>query len=291
METPVEFEGKVIRLTRLQKEMFPGISKAEVIKYYLSVSDLILPYLRGRPLTLQLYPDGVGGKRIVRKDAPFAPEWVPKFEYVAETGKRIRYVLCNDKATLVWLANLSNLEFHITLSTTQDYEHPDLLLFDLDPFPPANFRDACRVALLIKDLLQSLGIKGYVKTSGATGLHILVGLRRGRYSFEETRTLVRAIALNLERLEPVVLSQMIPVSERKGKVLIDFAQNSLGKTITAPYSLKPLPEAPVSTPLKWKELEGDISPSSFNMRTIRERLEKGDPMRGLLSDSFELPGL
>jgi bifunctional non-homologous end joining protein LigD len=282
----VEVEGRKLHLTNLEKEIYPGIPKARIIQYYASMAERILPYLRGRPLTLQLYPDGIRGKRIVRKDKPdYTPEWVKTFSYQSRDGKTIRYIVCEDRPTLIWLANLTNLEFHITLSRTDDFEHPDLLLFDLDPFPPADFRDACRVALLIRDLLKGMGIESYPKTSGATGIHILVGIERV-YEFEETREIVKTIASSLESLEPLILSELKPVSERKGRVMVDFAQNSLGKTITAPFSLKPLEGAPVSTPLRWEELEKGVDPKQFNLETISGRRE--DPMLPVLSQRVRL---
>jgi bifunctional non-homologous end joining protein LigD len=284
--TLVEVEGRKLHLTNLEKEIYPGIPKARIIQYYASMAERILPYLRGRPLTLQLYPDGIGGKRIVRKDKPdYTPEWVKTFSYQSRDGKTIRYIVCEDRPTLIWLANLTNLEFHITLSRTDDFEHPDLLLFDLDPFPPADFRDACRVALLIRDLLKGMGVESYPKTSGATGIHILVGIERV-YEFGEIREIVRTIASSLESLEPIILSELKPVSERKGRVMVDFAQNSLGKTITAPFSLKPLEGAPVSTPLRWEELEKGVDPKQFNLETISGRRE--DPMLPVLSQRVRL---
>jgi bifunctional non-homologous end joining protein LigD len=284
--TLVEVEGRKLHLTNLEKEIYPGVPKARIIQYYASMAERILPYLRGRPLTLQLYPDGIGGKRIVRKDKPdYTPEWVKTFSYQSRDGKTIRYIVCEDRPTLIWLANLTNLEFHITLSRTDDFEHPDLLLFDLDPFPPADFRDACRVALLIRDLLKGMGIESYPKTSGATGIHILVGIERV-YEFKETREIVKTIASSLESLEPLILSELKPVSERKGRVMVDFAQNSLGKTITAPFSLKPLEGAPVSTPLRWEELEKGVDPKQFNLETISGRRE--DPMLPVLSQRVRL---
>jgi len=284
----VEVEGRELRLTNLEKELYPGIPKARVIQYYASVADRILPYLRGRPLTLQLYPDGIGGRRIVRKDRPdYTPDWVRTFTHRSGEGKTIRYVVCDDRPTLIWLANLANLEFHLTLSRADDFHHPDLLLFDLDPFPPAGFRDACRVALLIRDLLKEMGVEGYPKTSGATGLHILVGLERV-HEFREVREAVREMALSLQSLDPSVLAEMRPVAERRGRVLVDFAQNSRGKTITSPYSLKPLEGAPVSTPLRWEELEEGVEPGRFNLQTVPGRSE--DPMLPVLSQRVRLRG-
>ena len=198
----VEFEGRRIRLSRLEKEMWPGITKADLISYYLRVSDFILPYLRGRPLTLNLYPDGISGKNIVMKNyPPHAPEWIERFPYRSEhEGRTINYVLCNDKPSLVWSANLTNLEFHITLSKREDFAYPDMLLFDMDPFPPAKFEDAARVSLVIRDGLRELGLRGYPKTTGATGLHVLVGVKR-KYGFGEIREMTRRLASMIQSLD------------------------------------------------------------------------------------------
>lgn len=283
----VIFEGREIRLTRLDKELWPGVTKADLISYYLNVSDFILPYLRDRPLTLRIFPDGIGGKSIVMKSSPpYAPDWIERFEYYSEHERRkIEYLVCNDRQSLVWLANLANIEFHISLSRRDEIKLPDLLVFDLDPFEPAGFEDAARVALVIRDGLRALGLKSFVKTSGATGLHVLVGVKR-RYGFEELRECVRKFAGLIQSLEPMVLAELKPVRERRGKVMIDFAQNSLGKTITAPYSLKPLPGAPASMPLRWEELESlDFEVGDFNIGTAPGRLkELGDVMLPLLKE-------
>jgi bifunctional non-homologous end joining protein LigD len=283
----VIFEGREIRLTRLGKELWPGVTKADLISYYLSISDFILPYLKDRPLTLNLFPDGIAGRNIIMKASPpYAPKWMGRFEYYSEHERRtINFLVCNDRPSLVWLANLANIEFNITLSRADEFQLPDLVVFDLDPFEPASFVDAARVALVIRDGLKSLGVRSFVKTSGATGLHVLVGVRR-RYGFEKVRECVRRFAAMIQSLEPMVLAELKPVSERKGRVMIDFAQNSLGKTIVAPYSLRPLPGAPVSMPLKWEELEGlDFEVGDFNIRTAQERLRRlGDIMLPLLEE-------
>ncbi|MEM2619425.1 MAG: non-homologous end-joining DNA ligase [Candidatus Hadarchaeales archaeon] len=279
----VEVEGRRLKLTRLEKQLWPGITKAELIKYYAEMSDFILPYLRSRPMTLHLYPDGIEGKHFFRKEAPeFTPDWVRRFPYRAEDGKLINYILCGDRPTLIWLANLANIEFPITLSRIEDLEHPDLVVFDLDPFQPATFRDACMVALVLRDGLRQLGLQSWVKTSGATGLHVLVPVAP-KYTFQQTREFVRRLGKMLESLMPEVLAEFRPVEERKGRVLIDFGQNSPGKTITAPYSLKPLPSAPVSTPLDWTELEKELDPREFNMHNILERVKgRGDILKPVL---------
>lgn len=287
----VTYEGREIRLSRLDKELWPGFTKADLIKYYIEVSDYILPYLKERPITLNIFPEGIGGKNIYIKNAPdYAPDWIERFPYFSENEQTtINYLVCSDKPSLVWLANLSNIEFHITLSRIDKFKYPDLMLFDLDPFEPAGFEDTARVALAIKDGLKALGIDSYVKTSGATGLHVLVRIER-KYTFEEIRGSVRKLAELIQGLEPKVLAELKPVSERGGRVMVDFSQNSHGKTITAPYSLKPLPGVPASTPLKWKELERvDFKPTDFNANTTRERLKRfGDILQPILKDSQDI---
>ncbi len=285
----VEFEGREIRLSRLGKEIWPGITKADLIRYYLEVSDAILPYLHDRPLTLTLYPDGISGKKIVLKNCPpYAPNWIERFPYYSE-GRTINYVICNNKPSLIWLANLTNIEFHITLSKRDSFSQPDLMLFDLDPFHPADFKEAARVALIIRDGLRELGLKAYPKTSGATGLHLLVGVER-KYEFKEIREMVRIIGSMIQSLHPGVIAEQRPIEKRRGKVLLDFAQNSLGRTITSPYSLKPVPGAAVSAPLQWRELEQlDFKPQDFNIHTIPERIRKiGDPILPILKEQQDL---
>jgi bifunctional non-homologous end joining protein LigD len=182
----VFFEGREIILSRLDKELWPGITKADLIKYYVEVSDYILLYLKERPLTLNIFPNGIGEKNIFVKNAPdYAPDWIERFSYFSESEQKpINYLVCNNKPSLIWLANLTNIEFHITLSRSARFMNPDIMLFDLDPFEPASFEDVAKVALTIRDGLKSLDIDSFVKTSGATGLHVLVGLD-GKHTFEE----------------------------------------------------------------------------------------------------------
>jgi bifunctional non-homologous end joining protein LigD len=274
-------EGRELRLTNLDKPLWPreGVTKAEMIKYYYDVAPYLLKYLKDRPLTLHRFPNGIEGEGFFEKQKPvWTPKWVKTFaRYSKSLDKEIEYIVCNDLPTLVWLANLANLEFNPTLSRIDDFEHPDFVVFDLDPFKPAGFEDARQVALVIRDGLRSLGLKSQAKTSGATGIQIFVPIKRTN-TFDQTKEFVRRIGAMIEKLMPEkVISRSLPLELRKGKVFIDPLQNSPTKTIVAPYSLRPLPGAPVSTPVSWEELESGLDPKEFNLRTIRERLKlKGD---------------
>ncbi len=288
----VKVNDRRLRLSNLDKLIWPdeGITKAELIEYYYKISAYILKYLKDRPLTLRRCPDGIKGEIFIQKQKPeWTPDWVKTFPYFSKTlGKVVEYIVCNDLPTLIWLANLANVEFNPTLSRIDDFEHPDFIVFDLDPFEPANFEDAKDIAFIIRDGLKSLKIKSHVKTSGGTGLQIFVPIER-KYTFEQTRNFVIKIAKMVEEVYPKALSAFLPYSERKGRVFIDPLQNSPTKTIIAAYSLKPLPKAPVSTPLEWKELDKVTDPKEFNINTIFERLKKkGDIFDKVLKEKQNL---
>ena len=249
-----------VKFTNLSKELFPGITKARVIEYYIKVAPKMLPYLKDRAVVMHRFPDGIEKEGFFEKDAPpHTPEWVRTFRRYSEHAKReIRYVVCNNLDTLLWLANLASIEINITLSRVDDFERPDLVLIDIDP--QNGFGEARGVALELKDVLSQLGLRCYVKTSGIRGLHVLIPIAREN-SFSDTR----AFAHELARIA------------RREKVKIDYAQNAVAKTVAAPYSLRPLEGAPVSTPLAWEELEKGLSPAEFNINTVPERM---DPWQG-----------
>ncbi len=282
----VEYEGTKIRLSNLEKKIWEkeDITKAELIKYYVDVGEYILKYLKDRLLTVIRCPDTINDC-FFQKDLPdYAPPWIKTY-----TKGNIRYPICNDLRTLIWLTNFGTVDYNPTLSRVQSYDAPDLCVFDLDPFKPCNFKDTLEIALIIKDLLKELNIKGFPKTSGATGMQIYVPIKG--HDFKEAKFFVRKIGELIESKHRKVTTYAGSVSKRKGKVFIDFLQNDHGKTVVAPYSLRPLPNAPVSTPLNWREIEkGDIEPSMFNISTILERLkEKGDLFEEIYEDQYKLP--
>ena len=249
-----------VRFTNLDKELFPGITKAQVIEYYIKVAPKMLPYLRDRAIVMHRFPDGIEKEGFFEKDAPpHAPEWVRTFRrYSRHAGREINYVVGGSLDTLLWLANLASIEINVTLSRVDDFEKPDLVLIDIDPLD--GFAEAREAALEIRDLLFQLGLRCYVKTSGGRGLHVLIPIVR-EYSFADTRAFVRELSRAVRHLE----------------VKVDYAQNAVGKTMAAPYSLRPAEGAPVSTPLAWEELEKGLSPAELNIYTVPERM---DPWQG-----------
>jgi bifunctional non-homologous end joining protein LigD len=268
-----------VRLTRLDKVLYPaaGITKEEVLTYYIPMAPFLLPFLKERPLTMHRFPNGVEGEGFFEKDAPRGtPGYVEIFTRWSETAERdVHFVLCNNLDTLIWMANLASLEIHATLSTTAAYESPDLLLFDIDPEPPLGFDDVIDVALVVWEVLEEAGLHPFVKTSGKKGVHIVIPLITG-YRFSEVRDFAHDIGRQIARTTPHVVSEF-PHSQDPGTVFIDFLQNAHGKTMAAPYSLRATPGATVSTPLRWEELRHGVRSEDFNVKTVISRHE--DPWR------------
>jgi len=273
-----------VRLTNLDKVMYPAghVTKSEVITYYVRMAPRLLPFVRDRPLTMHRYPDGVGGEAFYEKDAPQGtPEYVDIFTRYSETADRdIHFVLCNNLDTLVWLANLGSLELHVTLSTTEDYESPDLLLFDIDPEPPLAFDDVIDVAHVVREHLEDAGFVPYVKTSGKKGLHIVIPLVAG-YRFAEVRDFAHTVGKEIAKDTLHVVAEF-PHSRDPGTIFIDYLQNAHGKTMAAPYSLRATPGATVSAPVRWDQLKRGVRAEDFNIRTILQGNE--DPWRGMFEN-------
>ena len=261
------------QFTNLKKILYPlpGITKQQVLEYYIRIAPKILPFLNNRPLTMHRYPDGISGSEFYEKNAPRGtPGYVEIFPRSSETaGRQVRYVLCNNLDTLLWLANLASLELHISLSTTGSYESPDFLLFDIDPEPPLTFDDVIQVAHIVRNHLGNEGLVPYVKTSGKKGLHIIVPLVPG-YRFDMTRAFAHRIGKAIAKDTPHVVSEF-PHSRDPGTIFIDYLQNAQGKTMVAPYSLRGSPEATVSTPVNWEELIAGVRAEDFTIRTILSR--------------------
>jgi bifunctional non-homologous end joining protein LigD len=253
----VEVEGRRLRLSNLDKVLYPatGFTKGQVIDYYTRIAPAVLPHLRGRALTLKRYPNGVEGGHFYEKQKPsHAPEWV-RSEAI-ETGERtIDYVLCDDLSTLVWLANLANLELHPSLALAEDPDRPTVMAFDLDPGPPAGLAECRDVALLLRDALGHLGLECCAKTSGSKGMQVYVPLNTPVTYEEGTKPFARALAQLLEREHGDLVVSSMKRGVRGGKVLIDWSQNSRHKTTVAVYSLRARERPTVSTPVTWEEVE------------------------------------
>ncbi|MDK2887995.1 MAG: bifunctional non-ous end joining protein LigD [Thermoanaerobacter sp.] len=289
-----DISGKSLFLTNLDKLFWPqeGLTKAHLIKYYSDIAPFLLPYIHNRPLVLKRYPDGIEGEAFYQKECPdYAPGWVETFP-VHHAERVINYIICNDLATLLWLANQACIEVHAWLSTRDNIECPDLAVMDLDPAEGATFRDVLQVALLVHRALAGFGLQAFVKTSGARGLHLFIPLRPV-YPFPHVTRAMEYIARLVHEACPARTTLERAVPRRKGRVYLDYLQNGRGKTMAFPYSLRPLPGAPVSTPLSWDEVRSlEVDPADFNMNTIFERLkETGDLFRDLLVLEQDLDGI
>jgi bifunctional non-homologous end joining protein LigD len=277
-----------VEFTNLDKILYAqaGIKKSQVIEYYIRIAPKMLHLLGGRPLSLTRYPDGVEKQGFYEKDIPRGkPSWVETFKRYSETAQRdINYVVCNDLDTLLWLANLAALEMHMTLSTTDSFMEPDLVLVDLDPKPPLGYDDVVGVALLLKERLETLGLRPYVKTSGKKGLHIVVPIVPV-YTFQQTREFVHQLGKRLA-LESDIVAADFSRSREAGKVFIDYLQNSHGRTMVCPYSLRATPSATVSMPLNWKQITRGFNPEEFNIATVPAI--DSDPWKDLFQDAQKL---
>ena len=277
-----------VEFTNLNKTIYPkpNITKAQVIEYYIKIAPKMLGYLAKRPLVLTRFPDGIDHEGFYEKDAPRGtPSWVKTVKIYSETVKRdVNYVLCNDLDTLIWLANLAAVEIHTPLSKADSRETPDFAFFDVDPEPPATFQDATTVALLLKEKIDALGLVSYVKTSGKKGLHLLIPIVP-EYAFRETRRFVHKIGQQLAKEHDLVVSELSE-TKKPGKVLVDYLQNSHGRTMVSPYSLRATPEATVSTPLEWSEVEKGIKPTELNIFSVVKR-EK-DPWKKIFETKQKL---
>ncbi len=272
--------GREVTLTNLDKVLWPedGYTKADLINYFVTVAPVLLRHLRGRPLVFTRYPDGIHGEWFYQKDCPdYAPEWLETFPYEGEE-RTIRFILAGGREDLAWIGNQASIEIHPWLSSTGSVDAPDFAVFDLDPAPPATFDDVIEVTKALKICLDRLGLRSYMKTSGATGLHIYVPVKPV-YTYGFTAGFVRAIAEIVREAMPGKVTLERAVKERSGRVYIDYLQNIKGKTIVGPYIPRPLRGAPVSTPVSWNELDG-LDPARFNIKSVPARI-------GLVGDLFE----
>ncbi len=278
-----------VKLKNLNKILYPQINatKAQIIEYYVTMAPKILPVIADRPLVLTRYPDGIESPlRFFEKNAPEGtPSWVKTVSIYSETSKReVAYIVCNDLDTLIWLANLAALEIHMPFSKVDSLEQPDFLFFDVDPEPPATLSDAAEVALQLKDKLCSMGFTPFIKTSGKKGLHVIIPIESG-YTFEQTRAFVHTVGIALAKESSLVVSEFKD-TKKPGKVFADYLQNSQGRTMVIPYSLRPTPQATVSTPLEWSEVQKGLNPEDYTINTVTQR--KSDPWKNIFEKKGKL---
>ena len=290
----VEVEGRRLSLSNLDKVMYPavGFTKGQVIDYYTRVAPALLPHLRERPLTLKRYPNGVEGGYFFEKQCPsHRPDWV-RSEPVEMNRKTIDFCICDDLPTLVWLANLADLELHPSLSLVDDVDRPTVMAFDLDPGPPAALAECCEVAFLLRDALSQIGLECFAKTSGSKGIQVYVPLNVEDVDYDHgTKALSHALARHLEAQHPKLIVSQQRKELRRGKVLIDWSQNDEKKTTVCVYSLRARERPTVSTPLRWEELD-DPDSLVFDAGDVLERIdEHGDLFAPVVELRQELPDL
>ncbi len=280
----------VLKLTNLDKPFWPEeqITKGDLLLYYRAVAPLVVPHLRDRPFTMKRYPDGWNGGHFFQKDAPkHMPDWIPTEAYRStsrETREKrtIRYPLVNDELALLWMVNMGCIDLNVWYSRVDLPERPDFVLFDLDPSADVGFAETIEVALLVKEVLDALGLASFPKTSGSDGIHVLVPIAR-RHTYAATREFSEIVAATLARTHRGLVTTEWTKAKRRG-VLIDSNQNGEGKTIASVYSVRPNPGAPVSTPLRWDEVNERLNPSIYTMDVVRARIEQhGDLFAGVLT--------
>lgn len=282
-----------LELSNPEKVFWPkeGYTKNDLIEYYKEISNFILPYLKDRPESLLRFPDGIRGKSFYHKDVDIAPEWFETIKIDSDSeNKKINYLICQNEESLIYLINLGCIDLNPWNSRIGHLDYPDYLILDLDP-ESTGFEKVVETALGIKKVLDTVGIKGYVKTSGATGIHIYVPLE-AKYTYEQVRQFAEIIALKAhESMEKITSLERSP-SKRKGKVYIDIFQNARGQTLASPYSVRAKPGATVSTPLDWKELTKDLSPKKFTIKNVPGRLKKkGDLFYPVLGKGIDMAKL
>jgi bifunctional non-homologous end joining protein LigD len=290
LRVQVTVDERRLSLSNLDKVMYPevGFTKGQVIDYYTRIAPVLLPHLRDRPLTMKRYPDGVDGGHFYEKRIPsHAPEWIRR-----ERVGKIEYIVCDDLPTLVWLANMADLELHPSLSLADDIDRPAVMAFDLDPGPPAGIPECCEVAFLLRDTLSQIGLESFPKTSGSKGIQVYVPLNVEGVDYDHgTKALSQALARLLEARHPKLIVSQQRKDLRKGKVLIDWSQNDENKTTVCVYSLRARERPTVSTPVRWEELEHPDA-LVFEASDVLERVEEhGDLYSPVVELQQELPDL
>ena len=287
-----------VRLSSADRVLFPGdgVTKGDLFEYYGAVAAVLVPHLRDRPFTMKRWREGITGGSFFQKQAPKGiPDWIPTRRFTThprpekggERGSReVDFPLVNSREALLWMVQMHCIDMNAWYSRVDKPDRPDFVLFDLDP-PDGDFPLCVRAALLVRDALEELELRAYVKTSGSEGIHVIVPITR-RYGFGETHGFAEAVSKRLAERNPGVVTTEWLKRKRDG-VLVDYHQNGQGKTIASAYSVRPKPGAPVSTPLAWEELTPALDPSSFTMATVLRRVEEhGDLFEPVLGGGQSL---
>jgi bifunctional non-homologous end joining protein LigD len=292
--------NKRLSLSNLQKVLYPsGFTKGDVISYYLRVAPAILPHLAGRAVTLKRYPDGAQAPFFFAKNCPdHRPPWVETAHIEGRGGGGgggVNHCLVSEVATLLWVANLASIELHAPLARADNPDRPTVMVFDLDPGPPAGVLDAVRLGLRLHDVLIRIGLRSFAKTSGGKGLHVYVPLNNPAVTFDDTKDFARAVALLFERQHPDKVTATMARQQRGGKVFVDWSQNDRHKTTACAYTLRAGPKPTVSTPVTWDELDAaaradDSVALTFTAPDALERLRtEGDLFAPVLTLRQRLP--
>jgi len=288
----LHLNGQTLQITNLNKLYWKKekFSKGDMINYYLQASPYILPYLVDRPMSLNRYPNGIEGPNFYQKDMQGKqPEWATTHrDYSESTSQDVEYLVCKNEATLIYMANLGCIEMHPWHARAQSPLNPDWCLIDLDPDKPNSFEQVMDVARLVKQILDDIGADAYCKTSGSTGIHICIPLG-AQYDYDQSKQLAELVVNMVNNELPDLTSVERSPSKRKGKIYLDFLQNRETQTAAAPYSLRPKPGVPVSTPLDWSELKKGLTPTTYNARNIFDRLKtEGDLFKPVLGKGIKL---
>lgn len=281
-----------LHLTNQNKVYFPddGITKGDIVNYYNEVANFILPYLKDRPQSMNRFPNGINGPSFYQKDVDVdkMPSWLRTEPIFSESNNAtIDYIICNDKQTLLYMANLGCIDINPWNSTLKKIDNPDWIVMDIDP-EKEDFAAVVKTALTVKEVMNELEAECYCKTSGATGLHVYIPLD-AKYDYETVKIFAELIANQVHMRLPDITSLERSIKKRNHKIYIDFLQNRKGQTLAAPYSVRPKPGATVSTPLEWNEVNETLSPSQFTIENVIERLkEKGDLWKPVLGKGADI---
>ena len=295
MTNDVVIDGRSLEISNPHKVYFPGIglTKGDLIAYYRRAAEVMLPHLRQRPLSLQRFPDGIEKGGFYQKEAPdYFPDWIEQVMVQVDTDKVVQpQVVCNDAATLVYLVNQGCMTPHAWLSRASDLLHPDRLIFDLDP-PGDDFRLVRAAARALRTVLVDLGLTPFVMTTGSRGLHVTVPLD-GSADFDTVRDFARQVAASLADQQPDKFTTEVRKEKRHGRLFLDYLRNAYAQTAVPPYAVRPLPGAPVATPLRWRELDrSDLHSQRYTVNNIFQRLgQMDDPWQKIERAACPLPAL